>query len=98
MNGGYAMIDGTGINLSVTTAQEIDGIYEQIYNAMSTDKPLLFTGVLMENTGLMTPTYGTAYISGETIRVLLSGKNLTVTTDDNVTVASNATVSNKGGK
>lgn len=98
MNGGYAMIDGTGINLSVASAQEIDGIYKQIYDAMSTDKPLLFTGVLMGNTGLMTPTYGTAHISGETIRVLLAGKNLTVTTDDNVTVANSMTVSSKGGK
>lgn len=101
MNGGYALIDGTGIDLSVSTAQEVDTIYNRISAGMGAKKPLIFCGLHMGNAVLMTPIYGGAYLSGNNIIVLLAGKTLTVTSNNTVTVASSVAAAKtnvKGGK
>lgn len=44
MNGGYAMIDCTGVDLG--NLGTVDGLYEKAKTAISTGKPLVLKGVV----------------------------------------------------
>lgn len=44
MRGGYFNVDCSGINLSLTTAQSIPGIWDKAVTAMQTDKPIMAYG------------------------------------------------------
>ena len=52
-NGGYIMVDCKGLDLSIGTAQEIDGIWSEADRAIKTNKPIVASGAL----------YGTAPVT-----------------------------------
>ena len=52
-NGGYIMVDCTGLNLALDTAQNISGIWDEAVKAMKQNKPIIAHGA----------TYGTAPVS-----------------------------------
>lgn len=41
MNGGYIMVDCTGLDLTDTNAQSIDGIWDKAVEAIEADKPII---------------------------------------------------------
>ena len=41
MNGGYIMVDCTGLDLTDTNAQSIDGIWDKAVEAIDADKPII---------------------------------------------------------
>jgi hypothetical protein len=53
MNGGYILVDVTGLNLSSDASQEIDGIWDKAVTALKVGKPIVVHGC----------TYGTAPVS-----------------------------------
>lgn len=53
MNGGYILVDVTGLNLSSESEQEIAGIWDKAVTAMKVGKPIIVHGC----------TYGTAPVS-----------------------------------
>lgn len=53
MNGGYILVDVTGLNLSSDASQEIDGIWDKAVTALKVGKPIVVFGC----------TYGTAPVS-----------------------------------
>ena len=87
MNGGYFMIDFTGLNLSESEAQEIEGIYKIVYAALDRKKPICCYNLSADDGVIVTPTFGSAVINGTTITLTVYGKTLTITNDDNVVVA-----------
>lgn len=46
MNGGYAMIDGTGVNLLSESSQTVTGLYAQCDTAFKSGKPVWAYGML----------------------------------------------------
>lgn len=44
MNGGYFLIEETGIDLSITTKQTINGIYDSVKIGYRVDKPVYMGG------------------------------------------------------
>ena len=52
-NGGYYMMDCTGLNLALDTAQSIPGSWKKAQTALKTGKPIIAEGC----------TYGTAKVS-----------------------------------
>lgn len=53
MNGGYILVDVTGLNLSSSSEQEIAGIWDKAVTALKVQKPIVFHGC----------TYGLAPVS-----------------------------------
>lgn len=53
MNGGYILIDATGLNLSSSSEQEIAGIWDKAVTALKVKKPIVVHGC----------TYGAALVS-----------------------------------
>ena len=43
-NGGYIMVDCTGLDLSISTSQEIDGIWDKAEKALNQKKPIIAHG------------------------------------------------------
>ena len=54
MNGGYTMIDCSGIELTTATKQTIAGIYKQVVTAYKADKAVLACNLTF-STGKVTP-------------------------------------------
>ena len=44
MNGGYVMINATGLDLSESDPQEIAGSWDQAQKALALEKPMVFCG------------------------------------------------------
>lgn len=44
MNGGYIIVDCSGLDLSLSTAQEIPGIWDKAVKAMKQNKPIIVHG------------------------------------------------------
>lgn len=54
MNGGYVMVDCTGIELTSVVKQTITGIYNQVKRAVATNKPIFAVNCTWEQ-DVMTP-------------------------------------------
>ena len=52
MNGGYALVDCTGIDLN--DLGEVTGIYERVKNAIKSEKPIVLCGIV-NDTQAFTP-------------------------------------------
>ena len=55
MNGGYIMVDCTGMDLRETDPQTISGIYEQVETAYKTNKPVYAVNIAWGDAGYMSP-------------------------------------------
>lgn len=88
MNGGYCMVDCTGLDLSAEESQTVSGLYDSIYACMDSNKPIAFNNILIEGEGLITPAYGSAVISGDNIIVYVIGSKLQITNQDVITILS----------
>lgn len=56
MNGGYCMIDCTGLDLTKgSTEQTIHGLYDKVRASMRCDKPVYAYNCSWGNIGIMTP-------------------------------------------
>ena len=86
MNGGYVMIDCTGIELTTETAQEVPGIYAAVKKAVACNKPIYAVNCKWES-DIMTPVAVmiTPRSSGDYIATA-STLQLDITADDTVTV------------
>ena len=88
MNGGYFMIDATGVNLSAADAVTVNGLYTKVYTAMDSGKPVIFNNVLNGSNGLYTPICVACSLSAGVITVHTPYKSFTIATDDTVTILS----------
>lgn len=80
---GYIMVDATGLDVSDTQAQTVDGLYDKLDAALSTGKEVLLTGVVNGNAEY-SPT--TAVCSmGTGIAILMPGFSAVVSNQDVVT-------------
>lgn len=70
MNGGYVMIDATGIDLLAESSKTVAGIYNKFLKALQADKPILAYGA----------TYGTAGSSPISVNVIPASNAVTVYT------------------
>lgn len=86
MNGGYFMIDATGVNLSAEEASKVDGLYSKVYTAMDSGKPVMLNNVLNGSDGLYTPIFVACSLSADVITVHTPHKSFTIANDDTVTV------------
>ena len=55
MKGGYINIDASGLDISKTEIQTINGIYKKILNAKKADKPIFLYNVVDGNSGKISP-------------------------------------------
>lgn len=56
MNGGYIMIDCTGLDLTKgTTSQTVEGIYQRVKSALTHNKPLFANNAIWGNGKPVTP-------------------------------------------
>lgn len=87
MNGGYMMIDCTGLDLTDGSTQEIEGIFAQVDTAYKTGKPAYAYGCVFGDYGVMSPiaVMLLPYGSG-TYTATASTLQITVTSDDEVTI------------
>lgn len=86
MNGGYVMIDGTGIDLLAESAVTIPGLYAECQKAFATRKPVIVYNVVWGDQGVITPfniflIQFEGYIIGTT-----STLQVEVTSEDEVTI------------
>lgn len=86
MNGGYIMIDATGLDLAVSTAQTIAGIYARFTAAITTGKPIMLCNAVSGSTPI-TPAYiDGGEVSGNYV-FSLGTATLTITSSDAITVS-----------
>lgn len=70
MNGGYYMLDATGLDLSETDPQEIAGSWDQAQTALAIGKPLVFCGAKYGNAPVSpVPGFGWQISAGEIVLV-----------------------------
>lgn len=86
MNGGYVMIDATGLDLSESDPQEIAGSWDQTQKALALEKPMVFCGATYGDAPVSpVPGFGWQIAAGE---IVLVGATLHihVKSDDTCTV------------
>ena len=89
MTSGYTLIDFRGVNLAITTAQNLSGVYAQLRTAMIIGKPLVGFNCVWGAGNSVTPLHMFARQSNATT-IICTSCNLTIT----VTSADVVTVSN----
>lgn len=82
-NGGYVMVDITGLDVSDSEAQTIDGLYSRLEDAMATGKPIMVYGA-KNNDGEISPAFVTV-TEGAGVGFTLGSFTALVTSDDEVT-------------
>lgn len=87
MNGGYAMIDLTGLDLAEDSEQTLDGVYAKAVRAMSLNKPIVLNN-LKSGTADCTPTYARAMLDDTSVILAFEATTVTITSADKATVAS----------
>lgn len=86
MNGGYIMIDATGLDVSVTTEQTVNGIYDQIEAAAKSGKMIMMNGA--DNDGTVISPFVVQCEAGSNAYTLKNGVYVfAVASDDGVTVS-----------
>lgn len=88
MNGGYIMIDCSGLDLNKgSTEQTIKGLYKKVADAMKKNKPLYCVNAVWGDYGRMTPISCFANMSsGTNIIVTSSTLQVTITKEDVITI------------
>lgn len=88
MKGGYVNIDASGLDISKTEKQSINGIYEKILDAKKADKPIFLYNVVNGNSGKLSPiaVFCNFTSDGETITCNFSSLQIIVNKIDDVTI------------
>lgn len=88
MNGGYIMIDCTGLDLTKgSTEQTITGLYSRVKNAMKANKPIYCYNAVWGNYGKISPIACFANMSSTTNIIITSSTlQIIVTENDVVTI------------
>lgn len=87
INSGYVLLDGGGLDLSLTTAQTIAGIWERTVSAVNTGKPVwLYNTVYSENSEYTPIPVYIRFTSTTEILANAAGIVLTITSANTVTV------------
>ena len=84
---GYIMVDANGLDISVTEAQTVSGLYNRLLIAHGTGKQILLTGVVNSEYFIYTP-LSIACMSGDNITIVMPGFTATVASTDVVTPVS----------
>lgn len=88
MNGGYVLVDCTGINLLSQTSQTVTGIYEKCKNAIKYNKPIFAVNCEYGSGVPMTPIAVMAIEEAGTIIFTASILQIRVSSADAVTIVS----------
>lgn len=88
MNGGYIMIDCTGLDLTKgSTEQTITGLYSRVKNAMKVNKPIYCNNAVWGNYGKISPIACFANMSSTSNIIITSSTlQIIVTENDVVTI------------
>lgn len=87
MNGGYVLIDGSGVDVSKgATEQTVTGFYAELLSAKKTGKPV-FIGNMLAGTGVsMSPVQGFIKTGEGSASFTFSTMQINVTSADVITV------------
>ena len=80
MNGGYVMVDATGVDLLAESSKTVAGIYNKFLKALQANKPIIAYGI----------SYGTAVSSPIAVNVKPGTNSVTVLTGVYSVAISNA--------
>lgn len=80
---GYIMVDATGLDVSDTEVQTVDGLYDRLVAALATGKEILLTGMVNGDAECSPASVTCTMGAGATIT--MSGFSAVVTDDDEVT-------------
>lgn len=87
MNGGYFLIDGTGVDLTKETAQSVPGSWNQAKTALATGKPLVMCNTIYGTGNPVSPVPGFGwYIAADEIVLVGATLHVHVKNNDTVTV------------
>lgn len=87
MNGGYVMIDCTGLDLTKgSTEQSIPGIYSNTRKCMKTGKPIFVNNCIWGTDGIVTPISVLAIQFPGYIIVTASTLQIVITENDVITI------------
>lgn len=88
MNGGYIMIDCSGLDLSKgSTEQTINGIYKKVADSMAKNKPLYCVNAVWGDYGKITPIGCFANMSSSTDIIITSSTlQIIITNEDVITI------------
>ena len=90
MNGGYINIDVSGLDITKTEKQTINGIYKKILEAKKADKPIFLYNAVAGNSGKTSPIGLYCFASDEnTITGYFSSLQINVNLVDDVTIIKN---------
>lgn len=93
MNGGYIMIDCTGLDLTKgSTGQTITGLYSRVKNAMKVNKPIYCNNAVWGDYGKISPIACFANMSS-TSDIIITSSTLQIIVDENDGVTINNLVS-----
>ena len=85
-NGGYIMVDCTGLDLSLSTAQEIPGIWNKAVKAMAQNKPIIAHGCKYSTAAVSPVTTFGWYIDTDEIVIVGATLHVHIKDDDTATV------------
>lgn len=86
MKGGYIITDCTGLDLSLDTAQEITGIWDQAVAAIKTGKPIIVENCKYGDADVTPVTCFGWYISATEIVIVGATLHVHIKNDDTATV------------
>lgn len=86
MNGGYMMVDCTGLDLSLGTAQEIPGIWDNAVKAMKQEKPIIAHGCKYSTAEVTPVTCFGWYIAADEIVIVGATLHVHIKDNDTATV------------
>lgn len=87
MNGGYVMIDCTGLDLTKgSTEQNISGIYSNTQKCMETGKPIFANNCVWGTNGIVTPIAVMAIQFPDYVIVTANTLQIVITENDVITI------------
>lgn len=86
MNGGYILVDCTGLDLSISAAQEIPGIWDKAVEAMKAGKPIVASNCKYGSADVSPVTGFGWYISATEIVIVGATLHVHVKNDNTATV------------
>lgn len=94
-NGGYALIDLSGTDLTAGSKVTITGMYKSLERAKKSLKPVIACNVVNGSNNPVTPTPVSISMNSTDIEAIMGVNKITVDSDDGVTVSSLVTGSAK---
>ena len=85
-NGGYVLVDATGIDLSDSTSQSVTGIWEKAKIAVSAGKPIVAGGLVYGDWEVTPVTCFAFLISSTEIAFISATLHIHIKSDDSVLV------------